>query len=192
MEEHKMEKDSNVNLRKETMHRIMFTVPPFPRAPKGFSSPLLPPPGRCAGKLSSFSLTLAYIFLVVFIIIFFFVGLVYFYMRRRSSSTNPAAGNIQGQAVSNLVASRPLMVVVVVAEAAGECTICLEGVAEGEEVKMTVQCKHIFHAHCIDTWLQNHVTCPVWRYSEMDGEEELVTVGGGEEEDAEVSGTNLE
>ncbi|ESW05342.1 hypothetical protein PHAVU_011G171800 [Phaseolus vulgaris] len=145
-----------------------------------------------AGKLSSFSLTLAYIFLVVFIIIFFFVGLVYFYMQRRSSSTNPAADNIQGQAVSNLVASRPLMVVVVVAEVAGDCTICLEGVVEGEEVKMTVQCKHIFHANCIDTWLENHVTCSVCQYSDMGGEDELVTVGGGKEEDAEVSGTNLE
>jgi len=40
--------------------------------------------------------------------------------------------------------------------------------------------------------VENHVTCPVYRYSEMSGEAELVTMGGGEEEDAEVSGTNLE
>ncbi|ESW05329.1 hypothetical protein PHAVU_011G171000 [Phaseolus vulgaris] len=138
-----------------------------------------------AGKSSSFSPKLAYILLVVFIIVFFFVSFIYFYMRR--SSTHPAtADNIQGQA---LVASRPLIVVAVVAEAAGECSIYLEGVAEGEDVKMTAHCRHIFHANCIDTWLENHVTCPVCRHSEMGGEEELVTVGGGgggggEEEDA--------
>ncbi|ESW05330.1 hypothetical protein PHAVU_011G171100 [Phaseolus vulgaris] len=155
-----------------------FVVPPLP----GFSSPPLPPPPpRTAGKSSSFSPKLAYILLVVFIIVFFFVSFIYFYMRR--SSTNPATvGNIQGQAP---VASRPLTVVAVVAEAAGECSICLEGVAEGEDVKMTAHCRHIFHANCIDTWLENHVTCPVCRYSEMGGEEELVTVvgGGGEEEE---------
>ncbi|ESW05305.1 hypothetical protein PHAVU_011G168900 [Phaseolus vulgaris] len=133
---------------------------------------------------------LAYIFLIVFIILFFFVvRLVFFYIQRRFSSTNFEAGDIHGQAVSNPVASRSLTVV---AETAGECTICLEGVGEGEEVKMTTHCKHTFHANCFDSWLENHVTCPVYRYSEMSGEEELVTMGGGEEEDAEVSGTNLE
>ncbi|ESW05331.1 hypothetical protein PHAVU_011G171322 [Phaseolus vulgaris] len=90
--------------------------------------------------------------------IFFFVVLVYFYIRRRSSSTNPTACDIQGQAVSNPMASRPLMVV---AEAVGECTTCLAGVAEGEDVKMTAHYKHIFHANCIDTCLENHVTCPM-------------------------------
>ncbi|ESW05332.1 hypothetical protein PHAVU_011G171300 [Phaseolus vulgaris] len=167
------------------MHRRMFTVSPLPHAPNGFSPP--PPPGSGAAKASSFSPTLAYIFLVVFIIIFFFIGLKYFYMRRSSSTNSPP-----GQAVSNPMVSRPLMVVAVVAEAAGECTICLEGVAEGEDVKMTAHCRHIFHANCIDTWLENHVTCPVCRYSKMGEEEELVTVEGGEEEDVEVSGTNLE
>ncbi|ESW05326.1 hypothetical protein PHAVU_011G170700 [Phaseolus vulgaris] len=125
------------------MHRRMFTVPPLSHAPNGFSSP--PPPASGAAKASSLSSTLLYIFLVVFIIIFFFVGLIYFYMRRRSSLTNPAAGNIQGQVVSNPV----------VADAAGECTIYLEGVAEGEDVKMTAHCRHIFHANCIETWLEN-------------------------------------
>ncbi|ESW05327.1 hypothetical protein PHAVU_011G170800, partial [Phaseolus vulgaris] len=131
--------------------RIIFAVPPLP----GFSLP--PPLPRTAGNSGGFSSTIAYILLVVFIIIFFFVSLIYFYMRRRS--TNPAtAGNIQGQAP---VALRPLTVVAVVAEAAGECSICLEGVAEGEGVKMNAHCQHIFHTNYIDTWLENHGRCPV-------------------------------
>ncbi|KAK8464289.1 LOW QUALITY PROTEIN: hypothetical protein PHAVU_011G169222 [Phaseolus vulgaris] len=149
--------------------------------------------GGSAGKFSNFTPKLAYIFLIIFIILFFFVfGLEFFYMQRRSSSTNSKADDIHWQGVSNPVALRSLTVVVMVADTAGECTICLEGVGEGEEVKMTAHCKHTFHANCIDNWLENHVTCPVCRYSEMTEEEVLVTVGGGEQEDAEVSRTNLE
>ncbi|ESW05324.1 hypothetical protein PHAVU_011G170500 [Phaseolus vulgaris] len=156
-----MEEQRKIRATGETTMQRSFVVPPLP----GF----LAPPPRTAGKSSSFSPKLAYILLIVFIIVVFLVSFIYFYMRR--SSTNPAAvGNIQGQAP---VTSRRITVVVVVTEAAGESSICLEGVAEGEDVKMTAHCRHIFHANCIATWLENHVTCPVCRYSEMGGEKEV-------------------
>ncbi|KAK7342827.1 hypothetical protein VNO80_25783 [Phaseolus coccineus] len=166
------------------MHRRMLSRPPLAHATNGSSQDSL-------RKFSSFSPTVAYILLIVFVIFFFVVGLVFFYIKKHSSS-NSEAGDIHGPAVSDSVASRSLTMVTVVAETAGECTVCLEKVGEGEEVQMIAHCKHIFHQNCIDRWLENQVTCPVCRYSERSGEEELVTVGGGEEEDAEVSVTNLE
>ncbi|CAL0329049.1 unnamed protein product [Lupinus luteus] len=44
-----------------------------------------------------------------------------------------------------------------------DCAICLEEFREGEKVKMTVYCKHVFHPQCIDTWIAKHVTCPICR-----------------------------
>ncbi|KAH9808645.1 putative RING finger domain protein [Teratosphaeria destructans] len=42
------------------------------------------------------------------------------------------------------------------------CTVCLEEVDVGAEVKV-MKCKHWFHAGCIDDWLKNKASCPVCR-----------------------------
>lgn len=46
-----------------------------------------------------------------------------------------------------------------------ECSVCLSGFGDGEEVKQLSGCKHSFHATCIDLWLQNHNNCPICRAS---------------------------
>ncbi|XP_018833135.2 RING-H2 finger protein ATL57-like [Juglans regia] len=52
-----------------------------------------------------------------------------------------------------------------------DCAICL-GEFQGEEtVKVIPFCKHVFHPHCIDTWLYSHVTCPVCRATRLFDEE---------------------
>jgi len=93
------------------------------------------------------------------------------------------------------VASKSLAVVAETARQ-GECAICLEEVGEGGAVKMIAYCKHVFHAECIDRWLEKQVTCPVCRCCcERCGEVESVTVRGGEGEgeDTEViSVTNFD
>ncbi|KAK4783543.1 hypothetical protein SAY86_007917 [Trapa natans] len=48
-------------------------------------------------------------------------------------------------------------------EAEGECSVCLSGFREGEEVKQLSACNHYFHAACIDPWLRSHANCPVCR-----------------------------
>ncbi|KAK7257662.1 hypothetical protein RIF29_31802 [Crotalaria pallida] len=48
-----------------------------------------------------------------------------------------------------------------------DCAICLEEFREGEKVKMIVYCNHVFHPHCIDTWLAKHVTCPICRCNKL-------------------------
>ncbi|OMO97168.1 Zinc finger, RING-type [Corchorus olitorius] len=46
-----------------------------------------------------------------------------------------------------------------------ECPVCLSVFDDGEEVKQLSECKHSFHATCIDLWLNNHNNCPICRAS---------------------------
>ena len=48
-------------------------------------------------------------------------------------------------------------------EAASECAICLAEYTRGDEIKVLPQCRHVFHVHCIDTWLGSHSSCPTCR-----------------------------
>ncbi|KAJ3708994.1 hypothetical protein LUZ61_012699 [Rhynchospora tenuis] len=43
------------------------------------------------------------------------------------------------------------------------CSVCLALLIEGEQVRQLPQCKHIFHAECIATWLPMHMSCPICR-----------------------------
>ncbi|KAM3301906.1 E3 ubiquitin-protein ligase ATL41 [Capsicum chacoense] len=44
-----------------------------------------------------------------------------------------------------------------------ECTVCLSVFEDGEKARTLPNCKHIFHAECIDMWFQTHSTCPICR-----------------------------
>ncbi|KAD6796200.1 hypothetical protein R6Q59_019966 [Mikania micrantha] len=44
-----------------------------------------------------------------------------------------------------------------------ECAVCLNEFEDEETIRLIPLCDHVFHAECIDTWLENHVTCPVCR-----------------------------
>ncbi|CAN6167706.1 unnamed protein product [Urochloa humidicola] len=47
--------------------------------------------------------------------------------------------------------------------AAGDCTVCLSAIAEGERVR-TLACRHAFHAACLDGWFdQSSLSCPLCR-----------------------------
>lgn len=43
------------------------------------------------------------------------------------------------------------------------CSICMENFKENNCV-IKLDCGHIFHKSCLNTWLHNHKTCPVCRY----------------------------
>ncbi|OOF99451.1 hypothetical protein ASPCADRAFT_203217 [Aspergillus carbonarius ITEM 5010] len=49
-------------------------------------------------------------------------------------------------------------------EGRAECSICMDTVELGTEVTM-LPCKHWFHYHCIELWLNQHNTCPHCRRS---------------------------
>ncbi|KAG6661593.1 hypothetical protein I3843_03G178700 [Carya illinoinensis] len=48
-------------------------------------------------------------------------------------------------------------------ESATECAVCLSRLANEEMARLLPNCKHIFHAECIDKWLGSHSTCPICR-----------------------------
>ena len=43
------------------------------------------------------------------------------------------------------------------------CSICIEQVNDKEIVKRLPKCGHMYHAECIDTWLDKNNICPVCR-----------------------------
>ena len=46
-----------------------------------------------------------------------------------------------------------------------ECVVCLSSFEDDECVSRLPQCKHSFHAPCIDMWLYSHSDCPLCRTS---------------------------
>ncbi|GLT89596.1 hypothetical protein SLE2022_075730 [Rubroshorea leprosula] len=52
-----------------------------------------------------------------------------------------------------------------VKEIGSDCPVCLSIFADGEEVRQLTACKHAFHTTCIDSWLNNHSSCPICRAS---------------------------
>ncbi|KAL5722501.1 hypothetical protein ACHQM5_006016 [Ranunculus cassubicifolius] len=47
------------------------------------------------------------------------------------------------------------------------CSICLSEYQAKETLKTIPDCKHCFHAACIDEWLRKNVTCPICRHAPM-------------------------
>lgn len=45
------------------------------------------------------------------------------------------------------------------------CPICLSEYRCKDEIRCIPQCRHCFHANCIDEWLRMNSTCPVCRNS---------------------------
>nr|XP_020447408.1 RING finger protein 150 [Monopterus albus] len=40
------------------------------------------------------------------------------------------------------------------------CAVCIEGYKPNDVVRL-LPCRHVFHKHCVDPWLQDHRTCPM-------------------------------
>ncbi|KAG6387989.1 hypothetical protein SASPL_153186 [Salvia splendens] len=45
-----------------------------------------------------------------------------------------------------------------------ECAVCLSRFEDTELLRLLPKCRHAFHISCIDTWLENHSSCPLCRY----------------------------
>lgn len=44
-----------------------------------------------------------------------------------------------------------------------ECSVCLSMLEDGEMARTLPNCKHTFHAECIDKWFSSQSTCPICR-----------------------------
>ncbi|XP_075888854.1 RING finger protein 150a [Nelusetta ayraudi] len=40
------------------------------------------------------------------------------------------------------------------------CAVCIEGYKQNDVIRI-LPCRHVFHKHCVDPWLQDHRTCPM-------------------------------
>uniref|UniRef100_A0A1A7WE43 Ring finger protein 150a n=1 Tax=Iconisemion striatum TaxID=60296 RepID=A0A1A7WE43_9TELE len=40
------------------------------------------------------------------------------------------------------------------------CAVCIDGYKANDVVRI-LPCRHVFHKHCVDPWLQDHRTCPM-------------------------------
>ncbi|XP_058497323.1 RING finger protein 150a [Solea solea] len=40
------------------------------------------------------------------------------------------------------------------------CAVCIEGYKPNDVIRI-LPCRHVFHKHCVDPWLQDHRTCPM-------------------------------
>lgn len=47
------------------------------------------------------------------------------------------------------------------------CSICLADYRDGELIRMLPDCRHSFHAACVDAWLRLHASCPMCRTSPL-------------------------
>jgi E3 ubiquitin-protein ligase RNF115/126 len=59
-----------------------------------------------------------------------------------------------------------------------ECSICQEGFHAGEEV-LKLPCRHLYHAECVTSWLQQHNTCPLCRLQLPNKQQEQQKASGG-------------
>uniref|UniRef100_A0ACD5Z9K7 Uncharacterized protein n=1 Tax=Avena sativa TaxID=4498 RepID=A0ACD5Z9K7_AVESA len=48
-------------------------------------------------------------------------------------------------------------------QAERDCAVCLEAFGDDDGVKVVPACGHVFHAPCIDRWLDERNSCPVCR-----------------------------
>ncbi|KAJ0753255.1 putative transcription factor C2H2 family [Helianthus annuus] len=119
------------------------------------------------------------IIIVVLVAALFFMGFFSIYIRRCSSdggaSVRAALSMRRGRLAA---ASRGLDAEVLetfptfaystvkglkIGKGALECAVCLNEFEDEETIRLIPKCDHVFHAECIDAWLEHHVTCPVCR-----------------------------
>ncbi|PAN23830.1 hypothetical protein PAHAL_4G121600 [Panicum hallii] len=75
--------------------------------------------------------------------------------RRRVSPTAGLPSFTYDRSVMHNVTSR--------GEEAATCSVCLGAFQTGETVRLLPVCLHLYHAECIDPWLDAHSTCPICR-----------------------------
>ncbi|GFZ12880.1 RING/U-box superfamily protein [Actinidia rufa] len=81
----------------------------------------------------------------------------------------------------SVIASLPLFVFKQLSDddTSAECAVCLSLLEEDHDMaRLLPNCKHTFHAECIDKWLRSQSTCPICRTEAEPPSREAVADGG--------------
>ncbi|KAA8548083.1 hypothetical protein F0562_004656 [Nyssa sinensis] len=62
-----------------------------------------------------------------------------------------------------------------------DCAVCLDNFKVGDKCRLLPQCRHSFHAQCVDSWLLKTPICPICRTSADAGQK------GGSDSGQEIS-----
>ena len=89
----------------------------------------------------------------------------------RNMRRDAIAENVQQGASEEEIGTIPT-VKVAEGDVEGDCAICLEPYAAGDELRK-LPCDHTFHKPCLDNWLKINGTCPYCRGPITKGEKKL-------------------
>ncbi|KAJ4838066.1 hypothetical protein Tsubulata_026903, partial [Turnera subulata] len=115
---------------------------------------------------------------IFFIIIVAFL-LYLFYLYHRRSRMDWGSLRVQASLEDNIDVSRAelglkkelreMLPIIVYKESFSvndtQCAVCLGDYQPEERLQQIPACGHTFHMECIDSWLANHITCPLCRLS---------------------------
>ncbi|XP_008812045.1 RING-H2 finger protein ATL16-like [Phoenix dactylifera] len=97
-------------------------------------------------------------------------------IRRILRSRGPSAGETNDEQIGELI---PVCKYRKEQAQEHECSVCLSVFVDGEDVRQLPNCKHSFHAPCIDMWLYSHSNCPLCRAVVLERPPSRYQTGGG-------------
>ncbi|KAI3761795.1 hypothetical protein L1987_52217 [Smallanthus sonchifolius] len=143
-----------------------------------YSAEAQPSPPPDDYQYARFSPSMA-IIIIVLVAALFCMGFFSIYIRRCSDDGSSRRGGLSMRRAGRLAAaSRGIDAEVLetfptfaystvkglkIGKGALECAVCLNEFEDEETIRLIPKCDHVFHAECIDAWLESHVTCPVCR-----------------------------
>ncbi|XP_043700308.1 RING-H2 finger protein ATL5-like [Telopea speciosissima] len=110
--------------------------------------------------------------LVLVVLFYVMAGWVSRYRASRRAGTDHLAAAMQVRSGEtsikqgldpSIIAALPIFVYNGSSNAIKECPICLSNIEEEEMTILLPNCNHMFHAQCINVWLNSQSTCPICR-----------------------------
>ncbi|KAJ3681713.1 hypothetical protein LUZ60_014286 [Juncus effusus] len=163
--------------------RLLLRPPPLPELYPGgaaaSTTTSVDPPSSSSSSPSPSSPLLIPFFVVFVSLLFFLLGFLFhdiFSFLQSPSSSNKRKNGVNPSDLNSF----PVMQYTEVLRnrfGVADCAVCLSEFEGGENVRVVTVCSHVFHAECIDFWLESHFTCPICRADLRNEDEERAASG---------------
>ncbi|KAL4564231.1 hypothetical protein LXL04_028287 [Taraxacum kok-saghyz] len=107
------------------------------------------------------SLFLIFVGLAAILLLHILIFGSFLHRRRRQHATPPPTSSSYSRI--DLQNNLPSFRYSTAASGSPDCSICLECFSEGDLCRELPVCNHVFHVHCVDSWLTKVPNCPVCR-----------------------------